>query len=467
MIEKIQAHQIEKDILPKKLKILLFTTASPYTEITNSVVGGAEIALRSVAKHLALRGHDVHYVTSYEQSRKPIKQKIDGVNVHVLPWKFRMRDDQILLRKIGFHFFDNCVHLFDRLGFTQPQIRYYLCRAGEKIRFSKKDHPSLIYLGKLHKSEKFNIVHCYTSPPDIFMARWLHKKYGLPYTVRMGGRFYYNYFHVLNGVKREVYHRALKESFDHTAFYFFNSKSLLDATVDYFKDLEILFPNNRSDVLDIGIEIDQTKNCYEKSQTFDTKPEKRRILCVGKFKAGSKRQDLLLEALRQIKDQKSNLQLEQIVIEFAGGGDLLPPLIEKAKKLGIESSCVFYGNLPKQRVCELLKEVDLFAFPTDFEGSSKALAEALLAEVPVIASDIEANRELIESSQGGILFKNDVGDILQKMEFALGNLDQMKERARDGRQYVLDNLAPEKQVLKYEQRFYEILKLQNNLTSIS
>jgi glycosyltransferase involved in cell wall biosynthesis len=48
-------------------------------------------------------------------------------------------------------------------------------------------------------------------------------------------------------------------------------------------------------------------------------------------------------------------------------------------------------------MASILKEFDVFYFPSYTEGQSNALIEAMIAGVPVIASDIEGNREAIPS----------------------------------------------------------------------
>ena len=55
----------------------------------------------------------------------------------------------------------------------------------------------------------------------------------------------------------------------------------------------------------------------------------------------------------------------------------------------------------------LLAGADVFAHATDFEGSSKAIAEAMIAAKPVVASDIPAIREHIRHDDNGLLAGNE------------------------------------------------------------
>src|SRR5690606_26773199 len=55
------------------------------------------------------------------------------------------------------------------------------------------------------------------------------------------------------------------------------------------------------------------------------------------------------------------------------------------------------------QVDELLDASDAFVLPSYQEGMSLALLEAMAAGVPAIATDIEANRQLIEHERDGLL----------------------------------------------------------------
>ena len=56
-------------------------------------------------------------------------------------------------------------------------------------------------------------------------------------------------------------------------------------------------------------------------------------------------------------------------------------------------------------ILELLKVADVFVLPSLREGLSLSLQEAMASGLPVIASDIRGNRELIDEKEGGWLVK--------------------------------------------------------------
>lgn len=75
------------------------------------------------------------------------------------------------------------------------------------------------------------------------------------------------------------------------------------------------------------------------------------------------------------------------------------------------------GNVPKETVYEYLHAADLFVLNSGYEGLSHAILEALLIGVPVIASNIGGNPELIEDNKNGLLIGyNNKEDLLKAIK---------------------------------------------------
>ncbi|MGH7058357.1 MAG: glycosyltransferase, partial [Acetobacteraceae bacterium] len=57
----------------------------------------------------------------------------------------------------------------------------------------------------------------------------------------------------------------------------------------------------------------------------------------------------------------------------------------------------------REDVPALLAAADIFALPSHFEGLPMVLIEAMLAGLPVVASDIPGTRELVQRGTSGLL----------------------------------------------------------------
>lgn len=83
---------------------------------------------------------------------------------------------------------------------------------------------------------------------------------------------------------------------------------------------------------------------------------------------------------------------------------------------------------------------DIFVLPSDSEGMSNSLLEAMAHGLTVIATDIDANRELIVSSQNGLLFGGE--DQLQSQLDEVASNAQLRERlGKAARQTIVEGYS--------------------------
>lgn len=92
-----------------------------------------------------------------------------------------------------------------------------------------------------------------------------------------------------------------------------------------------------------------------------------------------KNQSFLLEVLQEVVRKRPNSRLLLV-----GEGEDLPQLQEKAAALGVADKVIFYGTTP--HVERLYQAMDVFAFPSLFEGLGIVAIEAQCAGLPVFCS---------------------------------------------------------------------------------
>jgi glycosyltransferase involved in cell wall biosynthesis len=107
---------------------------------------------------------------------------------------------------------------------------------------------------------------------------------------------------------------------------------------------------------------------------------------------------LLLHAFARIAPSCPDAQLVLI-----GGGKLGPTLQAQAAALGIAERVHFTGQIPA--AARLLRALDVFVFASTAESFGLAVAEAMVAEVPVIAVDAGGVPEVLGGQ--GTLVAND------------------------------------------------------------
>jgi glycosyltransferase involved in cell wall biosynthesis len=154
------------------------------------------------------------------------------------------------------------------------------------------------------------------------------------------------------------------------------------------------------------------------------------IVMVARF-ATQKNQTMLLEAAAQIRHPFHLL--------FVGAGPTLQAVTARARELGLEQRCTFAGN--RGDVPDLLRQSDIFALPTNWEGFPLSTLEAMRAGLPVVASDVGGVREAVIHGENGFLTgQSDVSAFREALESLLADPALRARMARSGR-------------LLFEQRF--------------
>lgn len=164
--------------------------------------------------------------------------------------------------------------------------------------------------------------------------------------------------------------------------------------------------------------------------------KKRQIIYAGRH-VFYKNVDHLIQAFAQIarKDRKINLVI-------LGYGTLTEYYKQLSKELGVEKNVKFMGFVDHKEKLRLLRESLFLVLPSSFEGFGLAVIEANACNIPYIAYDIPAVREVTEISNGGLLVKEGDVDALKKtMEKLIRIPKERASLAKNGRENVCKKLT--------------------------
>ena len=107
----------------------------------------------------------------------------------------------------------------------------------------------------------------------------------------------------------------------------------------------------------------------------------------------------------------------------------------------------------------LLLTADCFLFPSWYEGFSGALVEAMMAGIPIIASDIPMNLEAVDSEQSALIFKvKSIDSLSEKMALAIENPKLMNELGASARVKAVKLFSINEIAFQYEEKLLEIYK---------
>lgn len=118
------------------------------------------------------------------------------------------------------------------------------------------------------------------------------------------------------------------------------------------------------------------------------------IMSIGQISV-RKNHKIIIEALAKIPDKK----VKYLIVGFGELEDELKDLVKEKK---LENRVIFTGY--RKDAKSLLHIADLFAFPSLQEGLPASLMEAMTVGLPVIASNIRGNCDLICDGVNGFLY---------------------------------------------------------------
>jgi len=153
-------------------------------------------------------------------------------------------------------------------------------------------------------------------------------------------------------------------------------------------------------------------------------------LCVGRL-AAEKDYPTLLRAWRLIVRGRPDSRLF-----IAGAGDELNALKQLARSLGIADSVRFLGI--RNDISRLMSAADAYVMSSLWEGMPMVLLEASACELPIVATDVGGNREVVQDGVSGYLVPAADADLLaERMERMMGLPESVRrEMSRRGRDFV-------------------------------
>lgn len=178
-------------------------------------------------------------------------------------------------------------------------------------------------------------------------------------------------------------------------------------------------------------------------------PEGPIVLYSGRL-AAQKRIDLLLDAWQQVQQAHPHANLV-----ILGTGELESQLKKQALEYRIRSEPVQCANdrasiencniyfLDKQNdVAPFLKAADLFVLPSDAEGLSNSLLEAMASGLPAVVTNVGAAPELVKSGETGWLIPPGDRDALSAaLCTALDQFQMLPLYGTQAREFVVRNYS--------------------------
>jgi glycosyltransferase involved in cell wall biosynthesis len=177
-------------------------------------------------------------------------------------------------------------------------------------------------------------------------------------------------------------------------------------------------------------------------------PDRRKIAQVGTLGRlrAIKGSDLMIEAF-------SLLERPDLHLHMGGPADRAwgRELMERHRS---RPGITFHGEVAP---AEFLPTLDLFVLPSRSEGMSNALLEAMALGLPVVATDVGGNAEVLDGGRAGVLVEPTAGSIAEGVRSLLDDPDRAFRLGQLARQRVIDEYSLEAMIARYHQVYEEIV----------
>ena len=140
---------------------------------------------------------------------------------------------------------------------------------------------------------------------------------------------------------------------------------------------------------------------------------------------------------------------------LVGDGPLRRELETEAGSLGIAQRVRFLGD--RRDVAAVLASLDVTVVPSDSEGLSNVILESFAAGVPVVATRVGGNPELVSEERGILVPARDESALANAIHQILKDPSYRADVGRNARRFAVEQFSAERIAGKYQELYAEVL----------
>jgi glycosyltransferase involved in cell wall biosynthesis len=160
----------------------------------------------------------------------------------------------------------------------------------------------------------------------------------------------------------------------------------------------------------------------------------RRVLAVGRFQP-QKNLFFLLSQMDILAREIGN----RFEVHLVGDGPLANDLISFASRLAISDRLVWHGWCDRKSMRAHYQRADCLVNTSIYEGMSNTLLEAMACGLPVVASKVVGNTEMVDHGRNGFLFElKRPRELRRAVATVLTQPQRAREMGRQGRERVVN-----------------------------
>lgn len=184
---------------------------------------------------------------------------------------------------------------------------------------------------------------------------------------------------------------------------------------------------------------------------LDPRPGVLRVGMIARMNAHYKNHRLFLQAAAKMARSHPNAEFVLV-----GDGPLRQEFEAECRALGIGERVRFLGDV--RDIPSVLASLDISVVASESESLSNAILESMAAGVPVIATRVGGNPELVNEGRGILVSSGDVDGLANAMSQLLENAALRESLSLTAKAFASENFSVENVTARYEALYSETLQ---------
>jgi glycosyltransferase involved in cell wall biosynthesis len=180
-------------------------------------------------------------------------------------------------------------------------------------------------------------------------------------------------------------------------------------------------------------------------------PGQLRVGMIARMNTPAKNHRLFLRMAAKLQTRFTNLRFVLV-----GDGPLRAELEMEAEKMGVRGLVEFLGECGD--ISSVLASIDVSVLPSASESLSNVILESMAAGVPVVASRVGGNGELISEDRGVLVPAADEDAFTAEVERLLSDPALRAGLGNNARAFARENFSLERMRLRHEELYQELLQ---------
>lgn len=171
-----------------------------------------------------------------------------------------------------------------------------------------------------------------------------------------------------------------------------------------------------------------------------------RLVMIARF-SPQKDQETLINAV-------TNLPKDSYKLTFVGDGETLQTNKELASKYGLNHNIKFVGF--KDDISNELINNDVYILSTHYEGLPISIIEAMSYGLPILATNVGGNSEMVKNNINGFLFTSK-DELVDKLNYLINNPEIVKKMGQQSYRIFSDEYSLSQCLTKINNSYLELL----------